>query len=877
MKNKFFLATFYILISNLIFFSLIANDQFNFDVTEIEIKEKGNKVYGFKRGTITTDNNLVLDADNFEYDKLLNILVASGDVVIKDNNDNSKIYTEKITYFKNKERIITSGKSKAIKNDTIIIANEFEYNRIPNILYASGNVEVDDKINNNKVFAEKITYQKNIEKIFTTGDTKSLIKQKYIFYSNDTLFLKDKQILSSSKKSFLTDDNSRLYKFDSFTYNVNQDLLKGKNVEVISENFLQNGYSDNAKFTDGFFNLKNNDFIAGDTKINLKKESFGDINNDPRLYGVSSSKKDKLLTVNKATFTSCSKSMDCPAWSINANKIKHDQEKRQLIYDNAILKIYNMPVMYLPKFFHPDPSVKRQSGFLQPIINSSDVLTESIYVPYFHAISDNKDSTFQTTIFEDKKILFQNEYRQKNKNSYFTADFGHVTKYKSKKSNNSNSISHLFLKYNKNLEFKNFSVSKLDIFLEKTSNDTYLRVFDNNLINTAILPQDKDNLRSGFSLVLDNENYQFDTGFEVYENLKTEKNSDRFQYTLPYYSISKKPILLERASFNISSGGSNSLTSTNKLTSKVVNTFSLKSYDILTGMGFKNNLNAYLQNINIIAKKNPSYKSSPQIKFVNIMEANTSLPLIKTTEYSVNYLIPKVSFRFNPSSMKDESAKDRGINVANIFNIDRVNLSEGYESGKSLTLGLDYTKKNLDEINKYFSLKLGTVLRDDNEDRIPKSSTLNRKTSNLFGSIENSFSDSLNIKYDFSIDNDYNTFDLNTITTNFIYNNFNTSFQFYETNGERGDANAWSNRTSINLDDTHSLTFGTRRNRKISLTEYYDLVYNYKNDCLTAGFKYKKTYYEDRDIQPKEDLLLTITIKPITTYEHKVDQDFYRD
>ena len=58
------------------------------------------------------------------------------------------------------------------------------------------------------------------------------------------------------------------------------------------------------------------------------------------------------------------------------------------------------------------------------------------------------------------------------------------------------------------------------------------------------------------------------------------------------------------------------------------------------------------------------------------------------------------------------------------------------------------------------------------------------------------------------------------------------------------------------------------RNRKINLTEYYDLVYEYKNDCLTAGIKYKKSYYQDRDLKPNEDLFFTITLFPLTTYEY---------
>jgi len=47
-------------------------------------------------------------------------------------------------------------------------------------------------------------------------------------------------------------------------------------------------------------------------------------------------------------------------------------------------------------------------------------------------------------------------------------------------------------------------------------------------------------------------------------------------------------------------------------------------------------------------------------------------------------------------------------------------------------------------------------------------------------------------------------------------------------------------------------------------------VYEYKNDCLTAGIKYKKTYYSDGDLKPTENLLFTVTLFPLTTYEHDV-------
>ena len=123
------------------------------------------------------------------------------------------------------------------------------------------------------------------------------------------------------------------------------------------------------------------------------------------------------------------------------------------------------------------------------------------------------------------------------------------------------------------------------------------------------------------------------------------------------------------------------------------------------------------------------------------------------------------------------------------------------------------------------------------------------------------------LDYNFAIDNDLSTFEYNELSAQLSLNNFVTDFSFIEENGEMGDANVIENSFKYLIDENNNLSFKTRRNRKLNLTEYYDLVYEYKNDCLTAGIKYKKTYYEDRDLIPSENLFFTITLFPLTTYE----------
>ena len=116
----------------------------------------------------------------------------------------------------------------------------------------------------------------------------------------------------------------------------------------------------------------------------------------------------------------------------------------------------------------------------------------------------------------------------------------------------------------------------------------------------------------------------------------------------------------------------------------------------------------------------------------------------------------------------------------------------------------------------------------------------------------------INIEYDFAMDNKYENFEYNSFGVDLSLNNFVTKFNFLEENNKLGSANFLENTTTYNFNNQNSLSFKTRRNRKINLTEYYDLVYEYKNDCLTAGIQFNKTYYEDRDLKPTENIMFRI-------------------
>ena len=861
--------------SKLFFFSVNSAEQFNFDITEIEILQNGDVIKGIKKGTVSTNDGITITADTFVYQKLLNILSAEGNVTIKDSKKNLEIYSNNVVYEKNKEIITTNKNSKAIYGvGKSIIADSFKLDRKKNILDANGNVKIKNTLNDYLITGNDFSYFKDSEKIISKGKTEAFLQSKYTITSEDVIYQIEENNLSSVKKTQIEDDNSQVYFAENFNYSINQEIFKGEKILIITNYNLPK--SEKFYFENAIINLAEKKFIAKDTKIDLSKDIFDNSENDPRLKGVSSISDSNTTIIKKGVFTSCKKNDDCPPWSIYAGEIKHNKMKKQLIYKDAVLKIYDLPVLYFPKFFHPDPSVKRQSGILQPEINSSNNLGNSVTLPYYKVISNNKDLTFNPTFFDGGTSMLTTEYRAIKKNSKILADIGYVNSYKSITTNKKNNLSHLFLNLDHDLKIENYISSDLKFSFNKVTKDNYLKIFDQHLTKSTLRPKNSEKLDNNFKIILEHPDFSLTTGFQGYESLQTKKSSDRYQYNLPYYNFDKL-ISQKFVAGNIyfSSSGNNYLSETNKLESNITNDFTYNSLDFISDLGIKNNYSFILKNLNSIGKKTSKYKSSPQVEIAGLFNVDLSMPFEKKVENYDNSLTPKLSFRFNPNDMKDHSSSENRITANNAFALNRLGLSDTLEAGRSITLGLDYENKktdDLNQINNYFELKLATVLRDKEEKFIPNKSSIHKKNSNLFGSISNQFSKYLNLSYDFSLNNDFNTVDYNDLNTTISINNFVTKFNFIKEQGEIGDTNSLANTTKYSLDEKNSFTFQTRRNRKLSLTEYYDLVYEYKNDCLTAGIKYKKSYYADEDLRPTENLFFTITLFPLTSYEYQASE-----
>ena len=737
----------------------------------------------------------------------------------------------------------SSGGVKIISNDNLeIVANQSIYNKKKSILKLEGNVLIKDIKNNIEIFTNKINYLKKNELIIAEEKVRFEIKGKYTVDSENLIFDRNLLEISSSNKTTLKDSFENVFISDEFLFRINEDILNSKNLN------LKDNENNSLFLKEAIVDLNKNEIIGKDIDIDFDNSLFSNNENEPRLKGNSIVANKNETAVYKGVFTTCKRDKkNCPPWKIYADKVTHKKNKKLIEYKNAWLAIYNKPILYVPYFFHPDPTVKRQSGFLFPTIFNSSNYGSSIQIPYYNVISENKDLTISPRIFFDNSAIIQTEYRQVNKSSSGIVDF-------SLNKDSSNTRAHLFSNFAGKLK----NTSNIEVNFQQVNGDNYLKMHDmkSPLINS------KTTLNNFVRIQDFNNDYQYEVSFETFEDLSKSK-SDRFEYIYPNYRFSKniENSYSSNGNLNFESYGYQKQYNTNVYDGVLINDINFDSNSSYSKKGLENNYQLLFRNVNSKASNSENYNEDPSSKVLSLLQFNTKFPLYKKTSKSENYLTPIASIKLSPNNTKNISSLDRAVNYNSIFSIDRFGEHDLVEGGGSLTLGLEYSNKNKNN-KDIINLSLANVFRPSKNEDLPINNSIGEKRSDIIGKLNFVPSDSFNLDYDFSLDNNLKGSNLNLIRTNLSVNNFITTFEYLEEDNSMGTKSYVSNKTTLNLNNNNSISFKTNKDLDKNITEYYNLIYEYKNDCLVAGVEYNKSNYTDGDLKPEENLFFKIKIIP---------------
>ena len=245
---------------------------------------------------------------------------------------------------------------------------------------SSGNTEgLTSRDTPARLTAEQIEYDQNRGLIIASG--------KVEIMQGDRILLADTLIYNQSTESVSAEGNV---------------MLLEPSGEVLFANFV--------KLTNEM-----KDGIIKQLRIRMKDNSLMAANGGRR--------QGPITHMSKAVFSPCKICKENPErpplWQIKANQVIHDNKAHNIEYKDAFLEMFGVPVFYTPYFSHPDPTVKRRSGFLSPSFGSSNNLGFTSKVPYYFVINPQMDATLIPIYTADQGPVLAGEFRERFKNGKF--------------------------------------------------------------------------------------------------------------------------------------------------------------------------------------------------------------------------------------------------------------------------------------------------------------------------------------------------------------------------------------------------------------------------------------------------------------------------
>jgi LPS-assembly protein len=721
-------------------------------------------------------------------------------------------------------------------------ANKLTYSQDDNIIEATGNVVAKNQ-EGKQISSDKIIYNKKTQQLSTFGNSKFTDEKGGTLFAESFEYNLEKKIISAEKKVKFIDKEKNTYYFSKLNADDKFD-------EIIGFDINADLNKQNLKSGDKF-----NEFI------------------EPRFSGKSASIKNNITIVKDARFTTCKKTNEtdgCAYWNLNAGELIHDKEQKKITYKNASLDLNNVPVLYLPYFAHPDPTVKRESGFLPPTLaNLGDDIGSTIKIPYFYPVSQSADFTVSPVYYFKQHPLLLGEYREKFKNGDISLEGGFTQGYKEVTTTKTDgSRHHLYGNLNLIFSDKILDQTILNTKVQQVNNPTYLRVNKINSTNDGfkknLIKEDDTKLTNEINLNSFGKTENLNIKAATYRDISVTKNSDQYSYLLPELSYSKYNLFNDN-NLSLNSIFKSQNTNTNQNKSTFINNLDYSTQDFYNnnlGIGYKfltkiNNINYYSD------YKTPNQNLNSQIN--PVVGFDTSLPFAKINKDTEQYIIPRILTRYAPGKMTNATTNDTTLNTDNIFSMNRMNSDELIEKDLSFNLGADWIwqeKKTNNKEPEKATISAGQVLKLNKDLDMPTKSSLQKSNSDIVSKINYLSPKNFDVTLKSTFDNQLNHVYYNDFTFKKNFTSSEVNFNFYEKNSHIGNERyAKANVTSYITDST-KLKIESDRNLKTDLTNSHKLGIENENECIRYGFYLQKNYSTDKDLKPATSVYFGVTLLP---------------
>jgi LPS-assembly protein len=207
---------------------------------------------------------------------------------------------------------------------------------------------------------------------------------------------------------------ARVLRADRLIYNRDAQTMRAQGSVQITDNTGQVQFADEIEVDDGFRNG-----FATRFAMRMENNAIATASAAIRSDGVRN-------TLEQVIYTGCpiceGKDDITPTWSLRARRAVQNQETQMISYQDAVLEIRGVPILYVPYFAHPDPTTERRSGLLAPDLGVSSKIGPFYEQPYYYVIDPSQDVTVSPLLSTGVAPLIKVDYRKRFFSGYVQAD-----------------------------------------------------------------------------------------------------------------------------------------------------------------------------------------------------------------------------------------------------------------------------------------------------------------------------------------------------------------------------------------------------------------------------------------------------------------------
>jgi LPS-assembly protein len=610
-----------------------------------------------------------------------------------------------------------------------------------------------------------------------------------------------------------------------------------------------------------------------------------------RVAAVQGSRKGQFDEFNKGVYSPCkpcmdkAKSMAPPIWQLQARKIVHDNDAHDIVYTDAWMEIFGVPVIFTPYFSTPDPTVKRRSGFLAPQFAQSSNYGFQYQQPYFWAISGDKDLTIAPMINTNAPPVLTGEYRQRLVDGKITVDFAGTDIDLANYDNTGVTTDEGqepqgYVDGNGRFDLSKNWRGGFDLL--RTTDPAFLRLF--NISNQAYATTlNSEVFGEGF----DGRSYASIQGWS-FQTMTEGGNNNILPIITPVvnYNLvgdSGKYGAYWSANFDMMNLSRISGTDSRRVLGSVSWTL---PYTAPAGDIYKLTLSMradgyWVQNANTTDNTDPTPalgdgtftgltgRLFPQLAF------DWRYPFERRTGHTTQVFEPIFSAIAspnggNPNTIPNEDSQDFQLDETNMFDASRVTGYDLVDSGQRINYGARYSIYGDDGGSTSFFL--GQSYQLGPESAYDEGAGIGSDFSDVVGAVQVSPTSAFDVTYRFRVDASNGSFKRQEISSKIGTPRFNASISYIFLNGLNPSVSATPTASEIygtvasQVDDNWSLFFSGRRDLETNQTLEYGAGITYRNDCIAVTLTGSRSNYENTGVEPSTTVMLTLGFKNLGNF-----------